>query len=196
MRDQLIKEIDGYLKEEEAERDSIGFHLVRTIGKYLVKLKRIDTKEPRSTIAIHSTLSVIQEQLHYIEKQTTEKSTQKTYAAVAATCPPGENTLAPAKRPKNHDSVERAKINKEEAREKRAAKELTIWIGAENKRRKVHNTTTKDLLKVIQKQAKEMVEVSRLLSGNIKVYTRTQEAKEALQKEKNWVNIVALSASV
>lgn len=70
-----------------------------------------------------------------------------------------------------------------------------VHIGDAADKEKIKILLTKDLVKVLQAEAKEIQEMSRLISSNIKIYAKLAEAKKALEKKTEWTQKKARSSS-
>ena len=73
---------------------------------------------------------------------------------------------------------------------------MVVRIGSEKEREIVQNWPTKSLLEELQKDSPEIVAVNRLNSGDLKVITRNEAAKNALQSKPEWARNIAPSAAL
>lgn len=63
------------------------------------------------------------------------------------------------------------------------AKEITVYISSMADKEKIKMLSTKDLVEALQAKTKGIQEVSRLISGNIKIYAKLIKVKKILEKK-------------
>ena len=130
MRDQLINEIDGYLREKRNEEvnDPGVIRLLIAVGKYFVaqrdREKNQENEEASSTL---TALKTIEKRLDRIEKSNEEKSARKGYAAAAVKENHGV-TVDLTTANKDKPLSKRTPISKASLTEQRKAKELIVKI--------------------------------------------------------------------
>lgn len=61
-------------------------------------------------------------------------------------------------------------------------KKITVHISNKTDKKKIKMLSTKDLVEALQTKTKSIQEMSCLISGNIKIYAESLEAKKVLHK--------------
>lgn len=81
-------------------------------------------------------------------------------------------------------------------KEQKKAKELVIKITDTKEKENLQLIATKNLVGKLQNATKNIVGVTCLPNGNVKVYTKSKKIKKKLQKDSTWINIIAISAAI
>lgn len=153
------------------------------------ELKHYGAKAPDN---LNETLKAIQLSLARIEHNKVITSPEpKNYAAAATTAAlhnSRNSKLAPAKQALK----DKAPTPKETGR----AMEITDRIIDEADKERIKALPTKDLVEALQAGTNGIREVSRLISGDIKIHTESLEAKKSLQEQTDWAHRMAVSATV
>ena len=195
-RDRLLGNITKYLGEigEEEVRNSGGLQLLRAVGEYFVaQCAREEKQEKEEGSPVLAALKTIEDRLNRFENRST-KAAPSNYAAAAGKGNREAVDLTGQRKQSSH--ITHTPTAKDILAEQRKTKELIVRIANAKEKEDVQQTATKDLVEKIQEKAIEVVGISRLPSGDIKVFTRTKETKETLEKDTEWTKTVAESADI
>lgn len=200
LRGHLLEEIGRYLTSSESAKaiGPLGARLLQAVVQYLKQEQRdetVATADPTPPVleAVQTTLQTIQDRLDKIEKQGTAKSQRPaTYAAAAKS---NASASAPTVAPKKKTTTKTA-TDQEKLLEAYRSKEIVVCIAETREKNNVQHMTTCKLVEATRGTTPEVVGVSHLPSGDLKVFVRTAEAKEKLQSEPVWLSHIAESASI
>ena len=194
-------EIDSYLSDQVngEVKDPMAVRLLKAVMEYWKQQDTRDatrnaTDKPRDS-NIANTLLAIENRLKRIEEGKMPKNNSRSYAAVAAKVNQQDN-VANLPIGRNTSGAPKGRQKKDSVAEERKNKELVVKINSEKEREIVQNWPTKSLLEALQKDSPEIVAVNRLNSGDLKVITRTESAKNALQSRPEWTRVIAPSAAL
>lgn len=73
---------------------------------------------------------------------------------------------------------------------------MIIQIINVEEKEKLEKESTMKIMKRLREERDEIVEINRLTSDDIRAFTRSAKAKEALQDDIDWTTIIAPSAAV
>lgn len=186
------RKIGRYLTEVEGRdaRDPLAVRIMRRVAAYLEQEAQEDTETTNSTPpvleAVQTTLQSIQSRLDRIEKQgATQLKRPTTYVAAATKV---GKTNGPT--PKTGSKTKTA-TDKEKLLESRRSKEIVIQVANASENATLQLKSTRELVENIRTKAVEVVGVSHLPSGDLRIFTRTAKAKESLQADQTWLQHIA-----
>ena len=178
----LARQDQGTFVQISFVEDPVALELLKEIMKLMEVQKHIDnnrTKVPN----LEDTLKNIQLSLARIERKEPVTPVFKNYAAAAA----AQNTISKNPEPTTEPlSWTEPKLKQAKAltlKKARRAKEITVHISNKADKEKIKMLSTKDLAEALQTETKGIQEVSRLISGDIRIHAESLEAKKVLQKQ-------------
>ena len=199
-KESLISEITQYLNDRDNDGDGepLALRLLRAARDLL---EDISEKERGTRGAENSTkvlLRSIEKRLTRIKKQhELQKAAQhkngaprRTYATVAKS---SRNDGAPSTETKTTLPKHPRKQN---ATEKRSGREITIRVTDEKEREEIRKGEARTLVENIKKAAPAIVGVNRLASGDIKITAASEEKRNRLMENSQWVKTVGVSAAL
>ena len=196
-RGHLLEKIGEYLGRHVGadSRDPEGVRLLRAVAEYLDLEAREEAVHEHLTTPILGTLKSIQDRLDRIEKQGVAKAQQySSYAAVAAA---GKFVGNAGVTTNTKTTTPKATVGQEEAiQEAQKAKEIIIHVADTREKSNMQKMTTRELVQSLQNVAPEVVGAAHLPSGDLRVYTRSAEAKDKLHTNPTWLLNVAQSATI
>ena len=190
----LRGKIKGYLSRVSFVGDPAALELLKETMELLEAQKHIDENRAK-TPNLDDTLKDIQLSLASIERKESSTPMFKNYAAAAIAQNSLKNPESPAVLLSRTDPKPK-QVKVRTPREERRAKEITVHIGNAADKEKVKMLSTKNLVEALQAETKGIQGVSRLISGDIKIYAESIEAKKALEKKTEWTHKMARSAAI
>ena len=146
-----------------------------------------DAPDASNQESLQSTLHDIQQRLQKIEKQGENNGKALSYAAVASGGRRGTT---------GDIGKTQTQIDENMLREKRKMKELIVRIEDPKEQEALGRKTTKEIIEAIKIPNSEIAGIRKLPSGDLKIHTKTAQAKQSLQSQPAWIKNVAASATI
>ena len=175
----LREEVSNYIRCKEAEGVGDSEAVCLLCRVFTTFMKEAETVNNIAPASLQGTLKVIKERLCRIEEKGKLKSKTGSYAEIAAT---GRNPGAAWVQEGHHQK----RTPKNALLKKRRVRELVIKITDDKNKEEMERKIIKDLAEALRVKCDAVTGINRLASEDIRVFTRSQEVKEALQKNIEW----------
>ena len=175
--------------------DPAALRLLNKTMDFLEKQKQFDNNGATTLNGLSDTLKIIQLSLARIEHKDPIPPESRNYATVVAQNSSKDSETS-TMLPWRKDPQQAPKNKVPTLKKAHQAREITVHIGNKAEKEKVKMLSTKDLVEALQAETQDIWEVSRLISGDIKIHVESLEAKKALQKQTGWIQKMAKSAMI
>ena len=138
---------------------------------------------------MQSTLIVIEERLCRIEEKERLKFKIESYAEIAA--PDHNPGVAWMQKDRQQKRTPKGVLLKN-----KRIRKLMIKIIDDKNKKKMKRKIIKDLAEALRVKCDAVTGINRLASNDIRVFTRSQEVKEALQKNIEWITMIVSFAAI